>query len=79
MLEAYLFVMVLITDDSAFLAFEVLHLASDERGGSSIEAAFRICCINREPYKNKEFRRFPIVIIFDSFIIEHVAVNCCLR
>ena len=79
MLEVYIFSGVLITDDSAFLAFEVLQLASDERGGSLIEAAFRICCINREPDKNKEFHRFTIVIIFDFFIIDHVAVHCCLR
>ena len=67
MLEAYIFVGVLITDDSALLSFEVLQLASDERVGSLIEAAFKICCINREPFKNKEFRRFTIVVIFDFF------------
>ena len=35
--------------------------------------------MNQEPYKNNEFRRFPIVINFDSFIVEHVAMHCCLR
>ena len=51
---------VLITDVSAFLAFEVLQLASDERGGSFIKAVSRICYITMNGTRIKNFAALSV-------------------
>ena len=53
------------------LLFEVLQLASDERGGSFIEAVSIICYITMNGTRIKNFDALS-VSYFESFIIDHV-------